>query len=118
MPSPVRGALEEYLAGRASVERVVIAAAVAYYGPSAGGTRAALGPLIGVIERASPGIVELGGVAGAPGFDVRLVERPFPPAYEDELREAARTALAGLEHAAPLGLWHRVLGALRRVLTA
>jgi hypothetical protein len=59
------------------------------------GTRDGLGPLIEVIDRASPGIVELGTVQGGAGFEIRLAERPFPKQYEAELRRAAETVLAG-----------------------
>jgi hypothetical protein len=81
-----------------------------------------------VIDRASPGIVELQSVSGASGFAVRLAERPFPAQYERELRQAAQAALAGL--AAPAvpavpaaspsgpGLLSRMARALRRWLSA
>ena len=121
MSSPVRRELEEFVAGRGKPERVVIAAAVAYYREAGGGMRQALRPVIDVIDRASPGIVELGSVSGAAGFEVRLAERPFPGRYEDELRRAAEAALAGLPVVdAPVapGLLRRVLGAIRRMLSA
>jgi len=49
-----------------------------------------------VIDRASPGIVELGIVPGGTGFEVRLAERPFPKEYERELRQAAEAVLTGI----------------------
>ena len=66
-----------------------------YYRDALNGKREMLRPLIDVIDRASPGIVELGTVQGGSGFDVRLAERPFPKQYEPQLREAAATVLSG-----------------------
>lgn len=96
MSSPVRETLAEYVAGRVEVERVVIAATVAYYGEGGKGEgeREALKPIIDIIDRASPGIVELGSVASNPGFEVRLAERSFPKQYEPDLRRAAEAVLA------------------------
>ncbi len=94
MPSAVRETLESFLAGRAPAERVVIAVAAAYYGQPGAGQRERWRPLIDVIDRASPGIVELGGVAARPGFAVRLAERPFPRQFEAALRGAAAAVLA------------------------
>src|SRR3989441_12665713 len=93
--SPVKDALESYIAGRVKAERVVIAVSAAYYRDARNGRRESLRPLIDVIDRASPGIVELGTVQGGSGFDVRLAERPFPKQYEAQLREAAATVLSG-----------------------
>src|SRR6266516_4472658 len=92
--SPVKEALESYVAGRVKAERLVIAVSAAYYRQSENGTREALQPLMDVIDRASPGIVELGTVQGGSGFDVRLAERPFPKQYDVQLREAAATVLS------------------------
>ena len=124
MSFPVRRELEQYVAGRAAPEQVVIAAAVAYYGDGRSGVREALQPLIRVIDRASPGIVELGSVAGGSGFEVRLAERPFPKGYEAELHDAAVAALdrlsaaeaARLETAS--GLMRRMLAAIQRWFSA
>src|SRR5690242_525602 len=77
--SRIKETLEGYLAGRVSPEGV--------------GKRNGLGPLIEVIDRASPGVVELGSVDGGPGFDVRLAERPFPGDHEPELRRAVEAYL-------------------------
>ena len=93
--SPVKDALESYIAGRVKAERVVIAVSAAYYREAPNGRRETLQPLIDVIDRASPGIVELGTVQGGSGFDVRLAERPFPKQHEPELRRAAETVLSG-----------------------
>jgi len=94
MSSSVRQELEGFVAGRVKAERVVIAVAAAYYGERGNGKRETLRPLIDVIDRASPGIVELGIVAGGAGFEIRLAERPFPREYEAQLREAAETVLS------------------------
>ena len=93
--SRISDALESYVAGRLKAERLVIAISAAYYGDSNNGNRESLQPLIDVIDRASPGIVELGTATGGPGFDIRLAERPFPKQYETQLREAAETVLSG-----------------------
>jgi len=95
MSSSVRHELEGFVAGRVKAERVVSAVAAAYYGDEARRTRDGLGPLIEVIDRASPGIVELGPVQGGSGFEIRLAERPFPRQYEADLRQAAEAVLAG-----------------------
>jgi hypothetical protein len=94
MPSAVEETLAGFLAGRVPAERVVIAVAAAYYGQPAAGPREHWRPVIDVIDRASPGIVELGGVAASPGFAVRLAERPFPQEFEAALRDAAAAVLA------------------------
>src|SRR5438094_2782318 len=93
--SPVKEALEAYVAGRVKAERLVVAVAAEYYRDALNGKREMLRPLIDVIDRASPGIVELGRADGGPGFEVRLVERPFPKQHEAELRRAAEAVLAG-----------------------
>lgn len=116
MSSAVRETLAGYVAGRVEAERVVIAATVAYYRDARDGTREALRPLIDVIDRASPGVVELAGTTDQPGFDVRLAERSFPEQYEPALRRAAEAYLAGRETAP--GVIGRLLGAIQRLLSA
>jgi hypothetical protein len=130
MSSAVREALEGYVAGRLKADRVVAAVATAYYGDGEGGKGEELKALVEVIERAAPGVVELGGSQDRPGFAVKLAERPFPKQYEGELRRAAETLLGswgtddrgvGAQHAAPLptpGLLGRLMGAIRRLFTA
>ena len=93
--SPVKDALEGYVAGRVKAERLVIAVSAAYYREPGNGKRETLQPLMDVIDRASPGIVELGSAHGGPGFELRLAERPFPKQYEAELRRAAEAVLSG-----------------------
>ena len=122
--SPVRDALEGYVAGRIKAERLVIAVATAYYGGEEGrGKGEGLQPLIAVIDRASPGIVELGSVESQPGFAVQLAERPFPKQYEAELRRAAEEYLgretAGEEgRGKGKGVIARMLGAIRGLFGA
>ena len=131
--SPVREALEAYAAGTLRPERLVIAVAAAYYGDgggdgSGGGSdRASLQPLVDVIDRAAPGIVELASVPAASGFEIRVAERPFPKDYEPELRVAVDAVLArGVELSLPApagavvtpGLFARIGGALRRLFSA
>src|SRR3989454_1018293 len=93
--SPVKDALESYVAGRLRAERLVVTVAAEYYRDARNGKRETLRPLIDVIDRASPGIVELGTVQGGSGFAISLAERPFPKQYEAELRRAAEAVLAG-----------------------
>jgi len=124
--SPVKEALESYVAGRLKAERLVIAVAAAYYGEQGAGSRAQLQPLIEVIDRASPGIVELGRVEATPGFELRLGERPFPKQYEADLRRAAEACLAserttGVLDVAALrgpGLLTRAARAIRRLFSS
>src|SRR2546426_11364262 len=93
--SRVKDALESYLAGRVKAERLVVAVAAEDYRDAANGKREALQPLIDVIDRASPGIVELGTVQGGSGFAISLAERPFPKEHEAELRRGGRAAVWG-----------------------
>ena len=97
MSSPVRRELEDYLAGRTTPERVVVAVTLAFYRDTHGVQREALRPLINVIDRASPGVVELGSLSSGRGFEVRLAERPFPREHEAELRRAAEEVLRTAE---------------------
>lgn len=127
--SPVRDALESYVAGRVKAERLVIAVSASYYRETENGTREALQPLIDVIDRAAPGIVELGTVQGGSGFAISLAERPFPKEHEAELRRAAETYLgrgdtvgaarseAGEGRTAARGLVARLVAAVRRMFS-
>lgn len=92
--SPVKDVLEGYLAGRVQAERVVEVVAAAYYGERGAGRTEQMRPLMEIVERAHPGVVELAGTADRPGFAVRLKDRPFPTDYEGELRRAVEAVLA------------------------
>ena len=127
--SPVRAVLESYVAGRVKAERVVEAVAAAYYGeqgPKGHGARSReqLGPILDIIERAHPGVIELSSTADKPGFGVRLAERPFPKGYEGALREAVQVVLGKVEFSAPRsvlpapGIFSRLYTAVRRFFTA
>jgi hypothetical protein len=132
MSSPVRRELEEYVAGRGGAARLVTAVMDAYYRDGGSGKREALRPVIDVIERAAPGVVELAAAGDAPGFKVQLAERPFPERYANDLRTAAGLALQSWAvevetprappplpppprpSPPPQGLFQRVLGVIRR----
>lgn len=128
--SPVRQALVEYVAGRAKPDRLVATVMSAYYRETGGGgSREYLRPVVEVIERAAPGVVELAGKDGGAGFDIRLAERLFPRQYEAELRSAAQAVLRATwpESAGPGtgggdegrgGLVGRLVRALQRLFTA
>ncbi len=119
--SPVRDVLEGYVAGRVKAERVVAAVAAAYYGPDAGsGMRDALRPIVDIIERAHPGVIELTGSESRPGFAVRLAERPFPKPHEAALRDAALGVLGAYpaSRLPPPGIVARLVTAVRRFFTA
>ncbi len=124
--SPVKDALESYVAGRVKAERLVVTVAAEYYRDTGNGKRETLRPLIDVIDRASPGIVELGIAQGGSGFEVRLVERPFPKQHEAELRRAAEAVLAGNEkretgnvrQAEAAGVWGWIRRLFRRSRSA
>jgi len=120
--SAVRATLEAYLAGRVKAERVVAEVATAYYKDERGKMRDGLRPIVEVIERAAPGVVELAGAANRPGFLIKAAERPFPREYETQLRVAVELVLRaggggkGEGGApAPGGFLSRVLAAVRRV---
>lgn len=129
--SSARGLLEAFAEGRGAPERAVAALAAAYYaGPAA--APAALRELMGIVERAAPGMVELAAREGGPGFDVRPVGRPLPAAAEAELRRAAVALLAtgwgtgpvteepaaAAAEPAGAGWWNRLVRAVRRLFSA
>jgi hypothetical protein len=108
-------------------ERAAAAAAMAYYARPAAAP-APLRALVGIVDREAPGIVELSGSAGEPGFEVRAAERPFPRGAEGELRQAAAALLAtpwgtALEKNAVSASiddrwWQRLVRAVRRLFSA
>jgi len=121
----VRETLEGYVAGRVKAERVVEAVAAACYTEDGARSREHLRPILAVIERAHPGIIELSSTPDKPGFAVRLAERPFPKVYEGALREAVEAVLASPgQPGAPSsvlrapGLFSRLYTAVRRFFTA
>jgi hypothetical protein len=104
-----------------SAERVVATVATAYYGEQRAGSREQLKPIVEIIEKAHPGVVELSSIGGKPGFAVRLADRPFPKQYEPELREAVAGVVTAPPPGSPLpapSLFRRILRAIRRVFNA
>jgi hypothetical protein len=85
-----------------------------------------LKPIIEIIERAHPGVVELSGSAETPGFGVRLAERPFPKRYEAELQQGVQALLVGGTVDVPNpqpqtpkpGLFSRIVRAIRKIFSA
>ena len=125
MSSVVRETLEGYVAGHVPAARVVAVVTAAYYGNRGRGKGKKLKPLIDVIERASPGVVELAGTSDRPGFAVRLGERPFPQQCEAELRGAAEAFLglapageAGRGKGVAPGVFARLVGMIQRLISA
>jgi hypothetical protein len=118
--SPVRDALEGYVAGRVKAERVVEAVAAEYYGDRGLGPGAWLKPLMEIIERAHPGVIELSGSPDKPGFAVRLSARPFPKQHEAQLREAVAAVLVSGPRSPGPGprFWTRLYTAVRKFFTA
>ena len=120
--STVKETLGAYLAGRVKAERVVAEVAAAYYGEGGRGKREGLKPIIEVIERAHPGVVELAAAGDRPGYAVRLAERPFPKQFDSALRSAVEGVLSdGPAAAAPVelrtGFFSRIVQAIRRVFS-
>ena len=115
--------LTAFLGGQASAEQLVRAVAAEYYRETRNGTRETWRPIMDVIERAHPGIVELAASPERPGFAVTLAERPFPKRFEPQLRAAAEQVAGSLpvsrvpfpEPTPKAGLFRRILAAIRRV---
>jgi hypothetical protein len=126
--SGIRDLLGGYLAGRVAADRLVPAIAAEFYGGGDARARAVLAPLMAVVERAAPGIVQLAKAEGGAGFDIRLAERPFPAEYEVDLRRAAQQVLSNAGTApggaAPAGaatapgFWGRLVERVRRLFSA
>jgi len=121
--SAAKELLAAYVAGRVPAVRVVPAIAVEYYRSPDAKQRAALRPVMEVIERAAPGVARLARTESGAGFDIQLAERPFPETFETSLKEAAAGALA-LWGTAPsagatgAGFWSRLIGGVRRLFSA
>ena len=102
-----------------SAQQLVGVVAAEYYRETGRGKREGLRPLMDVIERAHPGVVELTGSQEKPGFAVRLAERPFPKRYEAELRQAveAITTLPASPVPRP-GFFSRIIAAIRKAFSS
>lgn len=124
--SAARELLAAYAAGRVPAARLASAIAAEYYRSPDARQRAALRPVMEVIERAAPGVARLARTESGPGFDVALAERPFPDTFESALKDAATTALAEWSTAragttdgtTTSGFWARLVGRVRRLFSA
>src|SRR5947209_20413079 len=110
MSSAVRETLTAYVAGRVKADHVVTVVTAAYYRNGGGRRREALRPVLDVIERASPGVVELAGDLRARGSAFGRGGGRFPSHVSPAcLRRSgpiwARVSLAGLP--ALFGPWFR-----------
>lgn len=123
--SAARDALAGYLAGRVKADHVAAAVADAYY-RERGRARESLRPVVDVIERAAPGMVDLVRTQGGAGFAIQLAGRPFPKQFEPELRTAAAVVLQGsggdtvaaTAVARDPGVLGRLVRAVRRLFSA
>lgn len=131
VPSSINDVLAAYAAGREKAARVVAVVAEAYYRETNAAKREIWHPVMEVVERAAPGLVELVGTPGKPGFEIRLGGREFPKSYEADLKRAVEIVLsespkretrkvpAAASTAVPTGgLWARVVAAVRRIFSA
>ena len=125
--SSVNSALADYAAGRVTAEQLVGVVTSAYWSQESGvRSRELLRPIIEVIEKAHPGIVELSGSSDRPGFAVRLAERPFPKRYDADLRSAVQAVVSAPGLTAPIpgsrlqtpGLLARFARAIRKIFNA
>ena len=119
--------LSAYLAGQVTAEQLVAAVTAEYYRDAGNGMRDALRPVMDVIERAHPGVVELAGSTEGPGFVVRPADRPFPKRYEHDLRNAVTAAVQSHpasritlpeQESRKVGLLHRIVAAVRKLFNA
>jgi hypothetical protein len=123
----VNDALSAYAAGKLPAEELVGVVAAAYWSQESGSrSRELLRPIIDVIEKAHPGVVELSGSSEKPGFQVRLADRPFPKRYDTDLRNAVQAVATAPSSTAPApgsrlpapGFLSRILQAIRKVFSA
>src|SRR2546430_17629744 len=92
-PALPAAVLPAYLTGKPPGGKLVAAVTAEFYQNGRNGKRETWRPILDVVERAHPGVVELTASEQQPGFDVRLAERPFPKRYEAELRGAGGQVL-------------------------
>lgn len=122
--SAAKELLAAYVAGRVPAVRLVPAIAVEYYRSPDAKQRAALRPVMDVIERAAPGVARLARTESGAGFDIQLAERPFPETFETSLKQAAAGALEQwgtpppVVGAAGSGFWGRLFDRVRRIFSA
>ena len=125
--SSVNDALTGYLAGELTAEQLVAAVTAAYYRDTGHGKRETLRPIIDVVDRAHPGVVELTASDQRPGFDVRMAERRFPKRYQAELKQAVESVLQTFPvsrvafpegRPARVGLLGRIVATVRRLFSA
>lgn len=119
----VNEALAGYAAGRVTAQQLVGVVATAYWSQELGsGSKGLLRPIIEIIEKAHPGIVELVTTHEKPGFAVRLADRPFPKRYDAELRAAVESVVAAPptpnSHLPTPGLFTRLIRAIRNIFSA
>ena len=119
--------LTAYLTGQLTAEQLVAAVTAEFYQNGRNGKRETWRPILDVVERAHPGVVELTASEQQPGFDVRLGERPFPKRYEAELRGAVEQVLqtfppSGVPFPAEVarkpGFLDRIVAAVRKLFNA
>ncbi len=118
--SSVNDVLTGYAAGRVTAEQLVSVVAGAYYSTEQGArSREQLRPIIEIIEKAHPGVVELSGSTQEPGFAIRLAERSFPKRYDAELRQLVESLVTAPRSVLPApSLFSRIVLAVRRLFTA
>ncbi|HWC74902.1 MAG TPA: hypothetical protein VG454_13285 [Gemmatimonadales bacterium] len=125
--SSVNELLTGYLAGRVTAAQMISAVTAEFYRKRGNGTHETLRPIIEVVERVHPGVVELKASDERPGFAVRLAERPFPKRHEADLREAVERVLqTSPVSGVPFpdtpqrkpGLFQRLVAAIRKVFSS
>ena len=116
----VNETLRGYLAGDVTAAQLSAVIAGAYYRETGNGRRETFRPIMDVIERAHPGVVELKAAEQSPGFEVRLAERPFPKRFDAALRQAVELALATFpDHTVERpSFFRRIVAAIRRVFSS